>query len=89
MACGGLEFDHQADWSKGLGYLFESEFEFLKADRFHWNVDLARVSPYTKNSTQTDVYCAGSRYEIQPKKIERPTSNRQIINDHLKNLKNT
>lgn len=58
-ACGGLEFDHSEDWSKGLGFLFESAFDFSKGAQIHWGTDLATLSPYTKNSSQTDVYCAG------------------------------
>lgn len=64
MSCGGLEFDHPADWSRGLGFLFESGFDFLKDDRIHWGVDLPGTSPYTTNSSQTDVYCAGRRLKL-------------------------
>jgi hypothetical protein len=59
MAGGGWEFDHAEDWSRGLGFLMESGFDFIKSERVHWSVDLAGLSPYTKNSTQSDVYCAG------------------------------
>jgi hypothetical protein len=56
MACGGLEFDHGEDWSRGLGFLFESPYTFTQADPVLWSVDVNRLSPYSKNSTQQDVY---------------------------------
>lgn len=55
MACGGLEFDHSPDFSRGLGFLKLSALAFHKGGRRYWNVDLA-VSRYTPNSTQSDVY---------------------------------
>jgi hypothetical protein len=60
-ACGGCEFDHDQDWSLGLGFLMASGFEFRKSDRIQWGVDLYRTSPYWRNSTQTDVYVCGNR----------------------------
>jgi hypothetical protein len=61
MACGGLEFDHEADWSRGLGFMMECRLKFEKADRVQWDVDLNASSPYSGNSTQTDVYIWGAR----------------------------
>ncbi|MEE4607501.1 MAG: hypothetical protein V2L15_01320 [Desulfobacteraceae bacterium] len=58
-ACGGHEFDHGPDWSRGLGFLKESRFAFSKGQRVQWGIDLPRASRYTSNSTQTDVYVAG------------------------------
>ena len=58
-ACGGYEFEHDADWSRGLGYFLASRFAFRRADRVQWGIDLPRASRYTGNSTQTDVYVAG------------------------------
>lgn len=55
MACGGMEFDHGPDFSRGLGFLKSSPLAFHKGERYHWNVDLA-ASRYTPNSTQSDVY---------------------------------
>jgi hypothetical protein len=59
-ACGGLEFEHGADWSRGLGALMDSKFAFERAGRVHWGVDLSKASLYTGNSTQTDVFVAGA-----------------------------
>ena len=61
IACGGYEFDHAADWSMGLGFIMASAFKFRKINRFQWGVDLRGASPYSKNSTQTDVYIYGNR----------------------------
>jgi hypothetical protein len=55
-ACGGFEFEHAADWSRGLGYLMESAFEFRKGDPVQWGVLLRAATPYSCNSTQTDVF---------------------------------
>ncbi len=60
LACGGCEFEHSADWSMGLGFMMASRFTFKKADRVQWGVDLREVSPYSKNSTQTNVYLYGN-----------------------------
>ena len=57
--CGGHEFDHGPDWSRGLGFLMESRFAFSKGRRVQWGIDLPRASRYTSNSTQTEVYVAG------------------------------
>ncbi|RLB98877.1 MAG: hypothetical protein DRH76_01440 [Deltaproteobacteria bacterium] len=58
-ACGGHEFDHGPDWSKGLGFLMESRFAFSIGQGVHWGVNLPRASRYTSNSTQTALYVAG------------------------------
>lgn len=55
MACGGLEFDHIPDWSRGLGFLQSSALAFFKAQRYQWGIDLA-ASRYTPNSTQSGTY---------------------------------
>jgi hypothetical protein len=60
VACGGCEFDHAQDWSRGLGFLMSSGFKFRKADKVQWGVDLSGSSLYSKNSTQTDVYLYGN-----------------------------
>lgn len=57
-ACGGCEFDHAPDWSRGLGFLMSSPFRFARGDRVQWGVDLPLTSRYTRNSTQSDVYVA-------------------------------
>ena len=62
-ACGGHEFDHGEDWSRGLGFLMECRFAFQKGQRVQWGIDLPRASRYTSNSTQTDVYVAGERID--------------------------
>jgi hypothetical protein len=41
----------------------ESRFAFQKGQRVQWGIDLPRVSRYTSNSTQTDVYVAGERID--------------------------
>ncbi len=43
VTCGGYEFDHAQDWSQGLGFIMASGFDFQKADKFQWGVDLRRV----------------------------------------------
>jgi hypothetical protein len=59
MACGGYEFDHAEDWSRGLGYILGSRLAFKKGARMQWGVDLRRVSPYSGNSTQSDIFVYG------------------------------
>jgi hypothetical protein len=61
VACGGYEFDHSQDWSKGLGFLMDSAFRFQTSGKVQWGVDLRGSSPYSKNSTQTDVYIYGNK----------------------------
>jgi hypothetical protein len=56
MAWGGLEFDHPRDWSRGLGFLIESPFVFRCCPPVHWGVDLSRCSPYSRHSTQPNVF---------------------------------
>jgi hypothetical protein len=57
--CGGFEFNTEADWSRGIGFLRESPFDFQDAPRTHWQVDLGAFSDYSKNSTQTGVSVCG------------------------------
>jgi SAM-dependent methyltransferase len=60
MACGLQEFDQDADCSRGLGFLFECPYGFVQSERCQWGIDLSRTSPYSRNSTQTEVFaCAG------------------------------
>lgn len=56
MTCGGFEFDHAEDWSRGLGFLIESPFVFQSDRPVQWGVDLGRASRYSKNSTQDGVF---------------------------------
>ena len=57
--CGGYEFDHREDWSRGLGFMMSSRFDFRKGDSVQWRVDLAKSSSYSPNSTQKDVFVFG------------------------------
>ena len=59
MACGGFSFEHDADWSRGLGYILGSGLSFRQGLPVQWGVDLLQVSAYTGNSTQRDVYIYG------------------------------
>jgi SAM-dependent methyltransferase len=63
-SCGGYEFDHCEDWSRGLGFMMSSGFDFRKGDSVQWRVDLAKSSSYSSNSTQKDVFVFG--YHAQP-----------------------
>ncbi len=65
MASGGYEFDHPEDWSRGLGYIMASGFNFRKAGRVQWGVDLCRSSPYSPHSTQSEVYIYGNSCPIK------------------------
>jgi hypothetical protein len=59
MACGGCGFEHDPDWSRGLGFIMGSGLRFRRGAPVQWGVDLPRVSAYTGNSTQRDVYICG------------------------------
>ena len=59
-SCGGNEFDHDKDWSRGLGFLMDSGFAFCKGSPVLWQVNLAKLSPYSRNSTQNDIYLFGN-----------------------------
>lgn len=59
MACGGCSFDHDADWSRGLGYILGSGLSFRRGLPVQWGVDLPGISDYTGNSTQRDVFIYG------------------------------
>ncbi|MCG6907931.1 MAG: hypothetical protein LJE63_15100 [Desulfobacteraceae bacterium] len=62
MACGGNEFQHADDWSRGLDYVMGGRLRFKRGDRLQWGVDLHRTSPYSRNSTQGGVFiCGGCR----------------------------
>lgn len=58
-SCGGCEFDHSGDWSRGLGFLMESGLDFRKGETVQWQVDLVKSSLYSSCSTQRDVYFCG------------------------------
>jgi len=59
MACGGFSFEHDPDWSRGLGYILGSGLSFRRGLPVQWGVDLLRVSAYTGNSTQRDIFIYG------------------------------
>ena len=61
MACGGCGFEHDPDWSRGLGFIMESGLRFKQGASIHWGVDLSRISAYTGNSTQRDIYIYGKQ----------------------------
>jgi hypothetical protein len=78
MSCGGYEFDHSEDWSRGLGFILGSALHFKKAHPVQWSVDLSNASPYCKNSTQNSVYVCGEPAADTPAEVAvtRPTSKR-------------
>ena len=59
MASGGFSFEHDPDWSRGLGYIMGSDLPFRRGLPVQWGVDLLRVSAYTGNSTQRDIFIYG------------------------------
>jgi len=59
MACGGCSFEHDPDWSRGLGYILGSGLAFRRGLSVQWGVDLLRVSAYSGNSTQRDIFIYG------------------------------
>jgi hypothetical protein len=61
VACGGFSFEHDPDWSKGLGFILGSGLGFKLGASIHWGVDLAHISNYTGNSTQRDIYVCGDQ----------------------------
>jgi hypothetical protein len=60
MACGGCGFEHDPDWSRGLGFIMGSGLAFKRGASVQWGVDLTRISAYTGNSTQRDIYIYGT-----------------------------
>jgi len=60
-ACGGFSFEHDPDWSRGLGFILGSGLEFKLGASMHWGVDLSHISAYTGNSTQRDIYVCGDQ----------------------------
>ncbi|MBI9086281.1 MAG: hypothetical protein JEZ11_21960 [Desulfobacterales bacterium] len=58
-ACGGFSFDHDPDWSKGLGFIMGSGLRFQQGASIQWGVDLSQISAYTGNSTQRGIYVFG------------------------------
>ena len=63
MACGGCDFEHDPDWSRGLGYIMGSGMPFRRDLPVQWGVDLRRVSSYSGNSTQSEIYICGTENE--------------------------
>jgi hypothetical protein len=61
MACGDCSFDHDPDWSRGLGFMMGSGLRFSRGGPVQWGVDLTNISAYTGNSTQRDVYVYGKQ----------------------------
>ena len=59
MACGGCSFEHDPDWSRGLGYILGSGLAFRRGLPVQWGIDLPRVSAYSGNSTQRDIFIYG------------------------------
>ena len=59
MACGGFSFEHDPDWSRGLGYILGGGLSFRRGLPIQWGVDLRQVSAYTGNSTQRDIFIHG------------------------------
>lgn len=59
MVCGGFSFEHDSDWSRGLGYILGSGLSFRRGLPVQWGLDLLRVSAYTGNSTQRDIFIYG------------------------------
>jgi len=59
MACGGCSFEHDPDWSRGLGYILGSGLAFRRGLPVQWGVDLLQVSAYTGNSTQREIFIYG------------------------------
>jgi hypothetical protein len=56
---GGCSFNHDTDWSRGLGFMMGSGLLFKRGEPVQWGVDLSRISPFTKQSTQKDLYIYG------------------------------
>jgi len=52
MACGGCSFEHDPDWSRGLGFIMGSGLRFRRATPMQWGVDLSRIS--VAGSCRTD-----------------------------------
>jgi hypothetical protein len=61
LACGGCSFEHDPDWSRGLGFILGSGLGFKRGTSIHWGVDLSRISDYTGNSTQRGIYVYGDQ----------------------------
>jgi hypothetical protein len=59
-ASGGCSFNHDPDWSRGLGFIMGSGLRFERGEPVQWGVDLTRISPFTKQSTQKDIYIYGA-----------------------------
>jgi hypothetical protein len=59
MACGGCDFEHDPDWSRGLGFMMGSGLRFTRGASIQWGVDLSQISAYTRNSTQRNIFVCG------------------------------
>jgi len=70
MACGGCGFEHDPDWSRGLGFIMGSGLLFKRAKPLLWGIDLGHISAYSGNSTQGDIYVYGEPPELP---VSHPT----------------
>jgi hypothetical protein len=61
VACGGFSFEHDPDWSRGLGFILGSGLGFKLGASIHWGLDLSHISGYTGNSTQRGIYVCGDQ----------------------------
>ena len=61
VACGGFSFEHDPDWSRGLGFILGSGLGFKLGASIHWGLDLSHISGYTGNSTQRGIYVYGDQ----------------------------
>ena len=61
VACGGYSFEHDPDWSRGLGFMLDSGLGFKQGASIHWGIDLSRISGYSGNSTQSRIYVCGEQ----------------------------
>lgn len=66
IACGGFEFDHSEDLSKGTGFLMSGPLKFRQGERIQWGLNLSRLSAYSKNSTQNNLYIYGNQFRQTP-----------------------
>ncbi len=60
-ACGGCSFEHDPDWSRGLGFIMGSGLLFRRGAPIQWGVNLSHISAYTGKSTQRDIYVCGEQ----------------------------
>ncbi len=65
IACGGFEFDHSED-AKGVAFLVSGPLRFRREECVHWGLNLSRLSAYSKNSTQNNLYVYGNAFRHAP-----------------------